>query len=182
MCPTTVAPPQMTPTPTTQLPLQLTTQLAIQPTSLPERPTTQPTTERPTTQPTTGRPTTQPTTGRPTTQPTTGRPTTQPTTGRPTTQPTTGRPTTQPPTGQPTTQPPTTQAQPCVESGVRLVNGTNQHEGRVEICSNNRWGTVCDNGWDKNEAEVVCQQLGFSSIGELLMLKLKCILVTTWSQ
>ena len=173
MCPTTVAPPQMTPTPTTQLPLQLTTQLAIQPTSLPERPTTQPTTGRPTTQPTTGRPTTQPTTGRPTTQPTTGRPTTQPTTGRPTTQPTTGRP---------TTQPTTTQPQPCVESGVRLVNGTNQHEGRVEICSNNRWGTVCDNGWDKNEAEVVCQQLGFSSIGELLMLKLKCILVTTWSQ
>ena len=172
MCPTTVAPPQMTPTPTTQLPIQLTTQLAIQPTSLPE---VQPTTKL-------TQPTTQPTTVQPTTQPTTGRPTTQPTTEPPTTQPPTGRPTTQPPTGRPTTQPPTTQPQPCVESGVRLVNGTNQHEGRVEICSNNRWGTVCDNGWDENEAKVVCKQLGFSSIGELLMLKLKCILVITWSQ
>ena len=172
MCPTTVAPPQMTPTPTTQLPIQLTTQLAIQPTSLPE---VQPTTKL-------TQPTTQPTTVQPTTQPTTGRPTTQPTTEPPTTQPPTGRPTTQPPTGRPTTQPPTTQPQPCVESGVRLVNGTNQHEGRVEICSNNRWGTVCDRGWDKNEAEVVCKQLGFSSNGELLMLKLKCTLVTTWSQ
>ena len=154
MCPTTVAPPQMTPTPTTQLPIQLTTQLPIQPTSLPE---VQPTTKL-------------------------TQPTTQPTTVQPTTQPTTGRPTTQPTTGRPTTQPPTTQPQPCVESGVRLVNGTNEHEGRVEICSNHRWGTVCDNGWDENEAEVVCKQLGFSSIGELLMLKLKCILVITWSQ
>ena len=35
-------------------------------------------------------------------------------------------------------------------------------EGRVEIFWNNRWSTICDNGWDDNDAVVVCKQLGYS--------------------
>ena len=61
----------------------------------------------------------------------------------------------------------------CIEGKVRLVEGNNDVsssplQGRVEICQNNTWGTVCDNGWDMNEAMVVCRQLGFSTAGKWL--------------
>ena len=42
-----------------------------------------------------------------------------------------------------------------------LVGGTNETEGRIEICRGNRYGTVCDDRWDLADASVVCRQLGF---------------------
>ena len=45
---------------------------------------------------------------------------------------------------------------------VHLVNGTIPNEGRVEICRNHIWGTVCDDQWGRNEARVVCRQLGYA--------------------
>uniref|UniRef100_H3AZ39 SRCR domain-containing protein n=1 Tax=Latimeria chalumnae TaxID=7897 RepID=H3AZ39_LATCH len=46
-----------------------------------------------------------------------------------------------------------------VEGGIRLVNGSDACQGRLEIFHNGSWGTVCSDGWDMSETSVVCQQL-----------------------
>ena len=46
---------------------------------------------------------------------------------------------------------------------VRLVNGTNNNEGRVEIRVNGSWGTICDPYFTYNDALVVCRMLGFAT-------------------
>ena len=55
---------------------------------------------------------------------------------------------------------------------MRLIGSVNMTEGRLEICVNDYWGTVCndhrisdDRPFDRNAAIVVCRQLGFPESG-----------------
>ena len=38
-------------------------------------------------------------------------------------------------------------------------------EGRLEICDNHEWGTVCSNMFGELDAMVACRQLGYAPIG-----------------
>ena len=61
----------------------------------------------------------------------------------------------------------------CMEEELRLANSTDDEftqsrQGRLEICINNAWGTVCDSGntFGPNDAMVACEQLvGFQRDG-----------------
>ena len=50
---------------------------------------------------------------------------------------------------------------PCNNGDVRLADGNIANEGRVEICIDNVWGTVCDDVFTSVDAQVVCGQLGY---------------------
>ena len=56
----------------------------------------------------------------------------------------------------------------------RLVNGSNQYTGRVEVFNSRyyqtdslQWGTFCDSEWSESDANVVCRSLGYQSTGAI---------------
>ena len=53
----------------------------------------------------------------------------------------------------------------CSDGDLKLIGGTTEYEGTVLLCINNAWGTVCDYNWGYNDAQVVCDALGYMSPG-----------------
>ena len=53
----------------------------------------------------------------------------------------------------------------CENGRIRLRNGPSNTEGRVEVCTNDVWGSVCDYQWGTADANVVCNQLGYYPTG-----------------
>ena len=48
----------------------------------------------------------------------------------------------------------------CTDGQARFVGGSTSMEGRLEVCNNGRWGTVCDDFWGINDARVACKMAG----------------------
>ena len=55
----------------------------------------------------------------------------------------------------------------CTDGDIQIIpyNSDNKQMGRVEMCVNGTWGTVCSDFFDDNDAKVACRQLGYSHLG-----------------
>ena len=56
---------------------------------------------------------------------------------------------------------------PCNDRDVRLVVSQYPGIGRIEVCANSSWGTICTNTWDDLDATVACRESGYSPYGWL---------------
>ena len=57
----------------------------------------------------------------------------------------------------------------CEEGAIRLADGIIDQEGRVEVCHDGVWSSICDSGWDRTDAYIICQQLGYAETGNFTM-------------
>ena len=52
----------------------------------------------------------------------------------------------------------------CEGGEVRMVGGEREGEGRVEVCVDGFWGSVCGDGFDQKAAFVICREFGYSKL------------------
>ena len=55
----------------------------------------------------------------------------------------------------------------CSDGEIRLAGEVTATSGRLEICYNHAWGTICNYQWEDSDSNVACRQLGFHSYGEI---------------
>ena len=53
----------------------------------------------------------------------------------------------------------------CLDGDIRLVGGSTNEEGNVQVCLYGAWGSVCQHSFGVNDARVACAQLGFQRAG-----------------
>ena len=55
---------------------------------------------------------------------------------------------------------------PCTNGQLRLADGNVPNEGRIEVCMNSEWGTVCGGAsWSDADTAVICNGLGYEAEG-----------------
>ena len=65
----------------------------------------------------------------------------------------------------------------CTSGSIRLGDRA-KLRGRVEVCYNGSWVTICSHQWTVQEATVICSQLGYSRYGICIMHAVVLILNT----
>lgn len=63
-----------------------------------------------------------------------------------------------------------TEVADCQHGEVRLVDGPNVREGKVEVCINNAWGSVCSTRFGADDAAVLCLSGEFAREGVVLLI------------
>ena len=53
----------------------------------------------------------------------------------------------------------------CDSGIIRLGGSGTESSGRVEVCIDSVWTSLCDQNWDLKDAQVACRDLGYSPFG-----------------
>ena len=63
----------------------------------------------------------------------------------------------------------------CSHGRARVRGSSSEMVGRIEVCIQETWRTICSDQWKEEDASVLCNQLGFSVYGLLyLILEIEC--------
>ena len=70
---------------------------------------------------------------------------------------------------------------PCINGSIRLGDGA-VLRGRVEVCYNGSWVTICSHSWTAKEATVICSHLGYSHYGRVKIIVTNAFILNKFTQ